>query len=73
MAKARPVAWSLTTPNCGPNEIAWHHTVEKLLGIDLTPRCKYLRVILAELARISDHLLCCGSAALDLGGFTPFL
>ena len=41
------------------NEVAWHHTVEKLLGIELTPRCQYLRVIIAELARISDHLLCC--------------
>jgi NADH-quinone oxidoreductase subunit D len=55
------------------NEVAWHHTVEKLIGVELTPRCKYIRVILAELARISDHLLCCGAAALDLGAFTAFL
>src|SRR5580698_9247583 len=55
------------------NEIAWHHVVEKLLGIELTPRAKYLRTILAELARISDHLLCVGAAALDLGAFTAFL
>src|ERR1700757_611613 len=55
------------------NEIAWHHVVEKLIGIELTPRCKYLRTILAELARISDHLLCVGAAALDLGAFTAFL
>ncbi len=55
------------------NEIAWHHVVEKLMGIELTPRCKYLRTILAELARISDHLLCVGAAALDLGAFTAFL
>lgn len=55
------------------NEVAWHHTVEKLMGIDLTPRCKYLRTIFAELMRIHDHLLCCGAAALDLGGFTAFL
>src|SRR5437763_4998386 len=52
------------------NEIAWHHVVEKLMGIELTPRCQYLRVIIAELARISDHLLCCGAAALDLGACT---
>src|SRR3954469_22229101 len=45
------------------NEVSWHHTVEKLLGIELTPRAKYLRVLLAELARISDHLLCVGAAA----------
>jgi len=55
------------------NEVAWHHTVEKLLGIELTPRCKYIRVILAELARLSDHLLTVGAAALDLGAFTAFL
>ena len=55
------------------NEIAWHHAVEKLMGIELTPRCKYLRVILGELARISDHLLCAGAQALDLGAFTAFL
>ncbi len=55
------------------NECAWHHAVEKLLGIELTPRCKYIRTILAEVARISDHLLCVGAAALDLGGLTAFL
>jgi NADH-quinone oxidoreductase subunit D len=55
------------------NEVAWHHTVEKLLGIELTPRCQYIRVVIAELARISDHLLTVGAAALDLGAFTAFL
>src|SRR2546430_17187973 len=55
------------------NEISWHHTVEKLMGLEITPRCKYLRTIFAELMRIHDHLLCCGAAALDLGGFTAVL
>src|SRR5438270_7067040 len=55
------------------NEVAWHHVVEKLLGIEITPRCKYLRTIFAELMRIHDHLLNVGAAALDLGAFTPFL
>ncbi|GIX04182.1 MAG: NADH-quinone oxidoreductase subunit D [Planctomycetaceae bacterium] len=55
------------------NEIAWHHAVEKLLGIELTPRCRYLRTILAELMRIHDHLLNIGTCALDLGAFTAFL
>jgi NADH-quinone oxidoreductase subunit D len=55
------------------NEVSWFEAVEKLMGIELTPRCKYLRVIFAELMRIHDHLLCCGAAALDLGGFTAFL
>src|SRR5207253_2964153 len=55
------------------NEIAWFHVVEKLLGIELTPRCKYLRTIFGELMRLHDHLLCVGAAALDLGAFTAFL
>jgi NADH-quinone oxidoreductase subunit D len=55
------------------NEIAWHHVVEMLMGIEITPRCKYIRTILAELSRISDHLLCTGAQALDLGAFTAFL
>jgi NADH-quinone oxidoreductase subunit D len=55
------------------NEIAWHHAVETLLGIELTPRCQYIRVIMGELSRISDHLLATGAMALDLGGFTAFL
>ncbi len=55
------------------NDLTWHHAVEKLFGIDLTPRCKVLRTILAELGRIQDHLLCVGAAALDLGAFTAFL
>ncbi len=55
------------------NEIAWHHAVEKLMGIELTPRCKYIRTIFAELMRISDHLLNVGAAAIDLGAFTAFL
>ena len=55
------------------NNIVWHHAVEKLFGIEITPRCKVLRTIMGELARIQDHLLCVGAAALDLGAFTAFL
>jgi NADH-quinone oxidoreductase subunit D len=55
------------------NEIAWHAAVEKLMGIELTPRCNYIRTIFGELMRLHDHLLCCGACALDLGGFTAFL
>jgi NADH-quinone oxidoreductase subunit D len=55
------------------NDIAWHHAVEKLFDIDITPRCKVVRTIVAELARIQDHLLSIGAAALDLGAFTAFL
>lgn len=55
------------------NDICWHHCVEKLFGIDITPRCKVLRTIMAEMGRIQDHLLCIGAAALDMGAFTGFL
>src|SRR3954468_24611766 len=55
------------------NGVAWHAAVEKLLDIEITPRCKYLRTIVAELARISDHLLCTGAMGLDTGAFTFFL
>jgi NADH-quinone oxidoreductase subunit D len=55
------------------NDICWHGAVEKLFGIDITPRCKVLRTILAECGRIQDHLLCVGAAGLDLGAITGFL
>lgn len=55
------------------NELTWHGAVEKLLGIELTPRTKVLRTIALELGRIQSHLLCVGAAGLDLGAFTAFL
>jgi NADH-quinone oxidoreductase subunit D len=55
------------------NNVAWHAAVERLMGIEITPRCKYIRTIIAELARISDHLLCNGAVGLDVGAFTYFL
>lgn len=55
------------------NNVAWHNAVEKLMGLELTPRCKYIRTIIAELARISDHLLSNGAVGLDVGAFTFFL
>jgi NADH-quinone oxidoreductase subunit D len=55
------------------NEMSWHGAVEKLLGMEITPRCKYIRTIFAELSRISDHLLCTGAMGLDTGAFTFFL
>ncbi len=55
------------------NELAWHGATEKLMGIELTPRCKVLRTIAGELGRLQSHLLCVGAAGLDLGAFTAFL
>ena len=57
------------------NNVAYALAVEKLLGIHdkLPPRCQYIRVICAELARISSHLLGIGSFAMDVGALTVFL
>jgi NADH-quinone oxidoreductase subunit D len=57
------------------NNVAYALAVEKLLGIekDLPPRCQYIRVMCAELARISSHLLGIGAFAMDIGAMTVFL
>jgi NADH-quinone oxidoreductase subunit D len=55
------------------NNIGYALAIEKLLGIDVPERCKYLRVILGELARICDHLVCIGAMSMELGAFTVFL
>ena len=47
--------------------------VEKLMGIEVTERCKVVRVICMELDRIFSHLLWLGTTAIDLGAFTVFL
>jgi NADH-quinone oxidoreductase subunit D len=55
------------------NNVAWHLAVERLMGIEVPRRCQYLRVIVCELARISDHLLAAGAMGLDTGAFTHFV
>ncbi len=55
------------------NNVTYAYAVEKLLGMDVPPRCKYIRVICAELARISSHLLGIGAFSMDIGAMTVFL
>jgi len=55
------------------NNVGYALACEKLLGIDVPDRCKYLRVIASEASRIGDHLTCLGACALELGAFTAFL
>jgi NADH-quinone oxidoreductase subunit D len=55
------------------NNMGWHITVEKLLGIQTPKRVDYLRVIIMEIARITDHLICNGVVGVDSGAFTGFL
>jgi len=55
------------------NNMGWHITCEKLLHIKTPKRVDYLRVIIMELARISDHLICNSIVGVDTGAYTGFL
>ena len=55
------------------NNMGYCMSVEKLMGISVPERCHYVRVILSEISRISDHLTCVGASAMELGAFTVFL
>ncbi len=55
------------------NNMGWHMTCEKLLGVSTPKRVDYLRVIIMELARIADHLICNSIVGVDTGAFTGFL
>ncbi|MCA0383542.1 MAG: NADH-quinone oxidoreductase subunit D [Bacteroidetes bacterium] len=55
------------------NNMGWHTTCEKLLGIQTPKRVDYLRVIIMELARIADHLICNSIVGVDTGAYTGFL
>jgi NADH-quinone oxidoreductase subunit D len=54
------------------NNIGWHMTVEKLIGAEVPKRVDYMRVILMELARIADHLVCNAVIGVDTGALTGF-
>jgi NADH-quinone oxidoreductase subunit D len=55
------------------NNFGYCSAVETLLGIEVTERCQYIRVIMSEVSRICDHLTCIGASAMELGAFTVFL
>jgi NADH-quinone oxidoreductase subunit D len=55
------------------NNMGWHLTVEKLLGIEVPKRAQYIRVIMMELARLADHIVCNSILAVDTGALTGFL
>jgi NADH-quinone oxidoreductase subunit D len=55
------------------NNMGWHITCEKLLNVQTPKRVDYLRIIIMELARISDHLICNSIVGVDTGAFTGFL
>jgi NADH-quinone oxidoreductase subunit D len=55
------------------NNVGYAMAVEKLLGIECPERAQFIRVIIGEISRITDHLTCLGAGAMELGAFTPFL
>lgn len=55
------------------NNVAYCKTVEKLLGIEIPPKAQAMRIILCELSRIIDHIICIGASAVDLGALTGFM
>ena len=54
------------------NNIAFAHTVEGMLGVDLPDRAKFIRVIIGELSRIIDHLVCLAAILVDMGALTNY-
>jgi NADH-quinone oxidoreductase subunit D len=54
------------------NNIGWEMTVEKLIGVEIPKRVQYMRVIIMELARIADHLICNSVIGVDAGALTSF-
>src|SRR5262245_20512380 len=55
------------------NNIGFALAVEKMLGVTVPERCQYYRVVLGELARMCDHMICNAAMSMELGAFTPFL
>jgi NADH-quinone oxidoreductase subunit D len=55
------------------NDFAYCEAVEKLMGIEITPRCRYLRTLLSEYSRLVDHLTCVAAGLMELGAMTAFL
>ncbi len=60
---------------CSPllNNVGYALAVEKLIGIEATPRAQWIRVIISEIARIIDHQTNIAAFSMELGGFSPFL
>ncbi|GAB4302443.1 MAG: NADH-quinone oxidoreductase subunit D [Myxococcota bacterium] len=67
-----PFTDRLNYVSAGLNNVGYHLAVEKLIGLEIPERAKYIRVIFSELFRIIDHFICVAAAAMELGGFTVY-
>jgi NADH-quinone oxidoreductase subunit C/D len=54
------------------NNVAYCKTVERMLGVEVPPKAQAMRIILMELGRVIDHIVCIGANAVDLGALTTF-
>jgi len=54
------------------NNVGFAKTIEEMLGVEITPRAKIIRVFLMELSRIMDHLVCLAAILVDMGALTNY-
>lgn len=71
-AQITPITDRLNYCSSPINNIGWHMTVEKFIGADIPKRVQYMRVIIMELARIADHVICNSVIGVDTGALTGF-
>ena len=55
------------------NDFAYCDAVETLMGVEITPRCRVLRTLLAEYSRVADHMTCIAASLMEIGAMTAFL
>jgi NADH dehydrogenase I D subunit len=55
------------------NNVGYAMAVEKVMGLQITERCQYIRVLMSEISRITDHLTCIGASTMEVGAMTAFL
>jgi len=68
-----PYTDRLNYVSCFLNNVGYVMAVEKLVGVEVPERAQAIRVILSEMSRIMDHMVCLGTNVVDIGAFTPFL
>jgi NADH-quinone oxidoreductase subunit D len=72
-AQITPITDRLNYCSSPINNMGWHMTVEKLIKVEIPKRAEYMRVIVMELSRIADHIICNTIIGQDTGGTTGFL
>ncbi len=71
-AQITPITDRLNYCSSPINNMGWEMTVEKLIGADIPKRVQYMRVVIMELSRISDHIICNSVVGVDTGALTGF-